>query len=295
MPWQLIYLPKDSTVLIPSPLLRELAVPVVAESPYPTPPELPREWFNVSIDSIEVSDEPSFVQSIFDDGLAPIVSSEPIPHIPPFPFSAISGSFMLSALVLWGLHRAVNATGIKDYVRGMWSMVAFRRWLENREPGFSPAYPILFIAGQLGFCGFLISMPWFQTSPWNRAEFILLLGISCLLFPLLKAGLSAGISKIYGFPDAGILHTQVIYQFHWMLFLGAIPLTVIHLQFPELEPYTLRFAGIWLGISVSVYLLRIITLYFRYISHHLFYLILYLCTLELLPAFWIVMRTGIPG
>jgi hypothetical protein len=295
MPWQLSYLPADSVQTLPSPLMREFTAIQVEAVPYPTPPPLPREWFSGEIAELDSIALPEYVPSIFQEATSEPLNPEMIPNLPSFPFGAVSGILLLFALVIWGLHRATEASGIKDYVRGIWSMVAFRRWLETREPGFYPAYPALYIAGQIGFCGFLLSMPWLQSAPWNSVEFLLLLGVGCIFLPLLKAGLNIGISKIYGFPEVGILHVQILYQFHWLMFLGSIPLTILQLQFPEWNLYTLRLAGIGLGLSLSIYFLRILVLYFRYVGHSLFYLILYLCTLELLPAIWIVMRTGITG
>lgn len=278
----------DSTFFLSGPIPYH-SLPAVPEKPY-TCLSIPERW---NLDTISTGSDtlwhPSFLAG---DVPAPLPVSLPVPYV--FPMQTLVMSLGLLFLGTLVMQKFYKPAAMRMFFSSYFSPLAFRRFMEDEEPGWPPS-PFWVYFGAIFF--WAASMLWVYhhqhpMAPGKEWWWISGGALTGLLLPVARILGIGLLGKVYRIESWSVAHMQLSYQFHILWSLLLLAGWVTFALFPDFQ----RYAGVWIGLSGAIslvwHLLRMLSLAWSERGIPLFYFVLYLCTLELLPLGWCYLHFG---
>jgi hypothetical protein len=211
-----------------------------------------------------------------------------------FPSSSVSAGLLLFGLMGLSLQRYIHPRHWLIYLKGFYSNVGFFQWESEFEPGKFPRFLLGFISVQCFALGFIFSLPWIrQLSMQEAIEPVIRWSVIILVLPLMRAMLISGLGSIYGISRWVNVYLQLGYQLHFMVGFTAFVPAAFMLWKAFSHETIIPIILILLFVLWGIYLVRIISMYKHRVKFPFVYLVLYLCTLEVLPIIWILYWTAL--
>jgi hypothetical protein len=211
----------------------------------------------------------------------------------PYQNDKVLGWYWWLYLVLWLAAmvwlRWVEGSGFRQFLGGVLQNARLRQFREEYGSSFMPPFFFLYFLSMLSPWLYLVSKgvlkpeqvwAWYGLGIW-------------LVLPLIKSAVVGLTGRLFGLESWTSLHRLVSFQSQTLL-----GLWFFALMLPDMVGWLTPWPG-WvlpgfgLGIVLIYQLFKLATLWRVSTFISLIYFLLYLCTLELLPLFWLVKATSI--
>lgn len=211
----------------------------------------------------------------------------------PYSPKKVLGWYWWLYLVLWlaGMVwlRWVEGAGFRQFLGGVLQNARLRQFREEYGSRIMPPFSFLYVISMLSPWLYLVSkgvleleevLAWYGLGIW-------------LVLPIVKSAVVGLTGRLFGLESWTTLHRLVSFQSHTLL-----GLWFFVLMLPDMVGWLTPWPGwvlpgIGLGIVLIYQLFKLATLCRLSTFISLIYFLLYLCTLELLPLFWLVKATSI--
>ncbi len=211
----------------------------------------------------------------------------------PYQRDKVLGWYWWLYLVLWLAAmvwlRWVEGSGFRQFLGGVLQNARLRQFREEYGSSFMPPFFFLYFLSMLSPWLYLVSKrvlepeqvwAWYGLGIW-------------LVLPLIKSAVVGLTGRLFGLESWTSLHRLVSFQSQTLL-----GLWFFALMLPDMVGWLTPWPGwvlpgIGLGIVLIYQLFKLATLWRVSTFISLIYFLLYLCTLELLPLFWLVKATSI--
>jgi hypothetical protein len=270
--------------------------------PFPNPvslvvPEKPYSCLSIAerwdVDSVEVAQDtlwqPSF---LVGDRPAPLPVTLPVAYS--FPMQTVVMGFGLLFIGTLVVQKFYKSAAMNLFFNSLFSPMAFRRFMEDEEPGWPPS-PFWVYFGAIFFWSANLLWGYHQIRPMTSGMEWWWIGggaLAGLLLPVARILGLGVLGRIYRIELWSVAHMQLSYQFHILWSLHLLAGWIVYAYLPAFHGYMLDW--IWLSgaLSMGWHVLRMVSLAWSERGIPLFYFLLYLCTLELLPLGWCYLHFG---
>lgn len=271
-------------------------------------PDYSWQYFNLdsAIVKTSISDRPQemdrigfqFVPSLFEHSSLKAEWQEPVKVEQNNLLNIVLSVLFLSALVLAVMLKLNAAPKITQLIKSSFRPNNFRRFVEEYQPGWMPPVFTAYLLSLLIFSGIIIArvFPLLQFSDWSKIGISFLLMLTVIVVPLIRSLVLAVWGWIFSTRQLAMFHVQFSYV--TQLF-AAVFLTPFFLN------YTLNLGlDNWLNTSVMmaglgcIWLYQLVRIWMQGSSPGLFsvfYLFVYLCTLEIVPLLLLFRLMGLPA
>ena len=182
-----------------------------------------------------------------------------------------------------------NRAGFRQFLGGLVQNARLRQFRDDHLGSFWSPFLFVYLIGMLSPWLFLVNK---EVLSIHQAWSWYALGIWMML-PILKSWVIGLIGRLFGIESWTMLHRLVSFQSQLLLGLWFFIMMI-----PDMVDWSTPWphgflSGLGLGIVLIYQLFKLATLWRARTFISLIYFLLYLCTLELLPLFWLAKAASI--
>ena len=306
---QHIQLFKGTDTLSQLPVRADLTQPAVwpGDSVW-TQPDYSWQYFNLdsAIVKTSVYDRPKendstafqFVPSLFEHSSLHAKWQEPLKVEQNNLLNTILGVLFLAALVMAVMLKLNAAPKITQLINSSFRPNNFRRFVEEYQPGWMPPVFTAYLLSLLVFSGIIIAwvFPLLPFSDWAKIGICFLLILAVIIVPLIRSLVLAVWGWIFSTRQLAMFHVQFSYVILLFAAVFLTPFFLNHALNLGLDQW-LNPAVMFIGLG-CIWLYQLARIWMQGSSPGLFsvfYLFVYLCTLEIIPLLLIVRLMGQPA
>lgn len=239
-----------------------------------------------------------FVPSLFENSSLQAEWQEPVKVEQNNLLNTLLGVLFLAALVMAVMLKLNAAPKVTQLINSSFRPNNFRRFVEEYQPGWMPPVFTAYLLSLLVFSGIIIVwvFPLLQFSEWAKIGISFLLILAVIVVPLIRSLVLAVWGWIFSTRQLTMFHVQFSYV--TLLFAAAF-LTPFFLNYAlnlGLDQW-LNPAVMFIGLS-CIWLYQLVRIWMQGSSpgiFSVFYLFVYLCTLEIVPLLLIVRLMSQPA